>query len=338
MRSILVDSAGVHWSRTERRALLPGEVRIKVRAAAITGLDRDVVSGRIPFTGTPGHAFVGQVTEVEDPAYGNLLGRRVIPRGMWGCGNCDVCRVGLQDMCGDPRIPGLRGANGGHSEQVVMPASAVAPLDEVLTDEAAVLVPLTAGILNCITRAQMPEWTNVLVIGDGGAGLVAGCLLSAAGYTVTVHGRHGDRFNLLRRYRVNFVLSSDDSETAWRTGRIGPTPMRYPIVVDASGTPDGWQTCLDLVTPGGSLLMLSSAADGVPRPVERIQEKGVRVYGVRSGFLEAAMAIIASGHFDPTAVFRRVEPFDEALDAYERAGQREHWMTLLRMVDPDPTA
>lgn len=334
MRAIVVDEVGVHWTRKERVPLGPGEVRVNVRAAAITGLDRDVIAGRTGFHGTPGHAFVGQVVEAEDPSVRSLVGRRVVPRGAWGCGRCDACASGLKDRCADPRIPGLRGADGGHAEQVVLPAEAVAPLDDVLTDEAGVLVPMTAGILDTITRARMPEWTNVLVVGDGGIGLLAGCLFSAAGYTVTVHGRHGDRFDLLRRYRVNFVLAADDSEVAWRTGRIGPTPMRYPIVVDASGTPDGWQTCLDLVTTGGSLFMLSSAADGIPRPIEVVQEKGVHVYGVRQGPIEPAMAIVASGHFDPTPVLRRVDAFDDALEAYERAAQQAHWMSLLRMTEP----
>lgn len=334
MRAIQVDDVGVGWTRRERLALQPGEVRLNVRAAAITGLDRDVIARRTGFRGTPGHAFVGQVIEAADPEAQSLVGKRVVPRGAWGCGHCDACGAGLPERCGDPRIPGLRGADGGHAEQIVLPARAVAVLDDVLTDEAGVLVPLTAAILETITRASMPEWTNVLVVGDGGAGLMAGCLLSAAGYTVTVHGRHGDRFDLLRRYRVNFVLTADDSETAWTTGRIGPTPMRYPVVVDASGTPDGWQTCLDLVTTGGALLMLSSAADGVPRPVERVQEKGVRVYGVRQGPVEAAMEVIATGHFDPTPVIRRVESFENALEAYERAAQTPFWMSLLRMVEP----
>mgnify|MGYP006278590999 CR=1 FL=1 len=337
MRAIHVDETGAHWTERERVRLGRGEVRVNVRASAITGLDRDVVAGRLGFVGTPGHTFVGQVVEVDDPEFRPLIGRRVVPRGGWGCGRCDACVTGLGERCGSPRIPGVRGAHGGHAEQIVLPARAVAPLDDVLTDEAGVLLPITAAILDTIPRADMPEWTNVLVVGDGGAGLLAGCLLSAAGYTVTLHGRHGDRFDLLRRYRVNFVLVADDSETAWTTGRLGPTPMRYPVVVDASGTPDGWQTCLDLVTPGGHVLMMSSASDGIPRPVERVQEKGVTVLGVRQGPLEPAMAILASGHFDPTSVIRRVDSFDDALAAYDRAAQTTFWMSLLRMVEPiDP--
>lgn len=335
MRALVIDEAGLHWAERERAPLGPGDVRVNVHASAITGLDRDVAAGRLDFVGTPGHTFVGKVVETADPELRHLVGRRVVPRGSWGCGACDACGAGLADRCAMPRIPGVRGADGGHAEQIVLPGTAVAPLDDVLTDEAGVLVPMTAAILETIPRVDMPEWTNVLVVGDGGAGLLAGCLLSAAGYTVTLHGRHGDRFDLLRRYRVNFVLVADDSETAWTTGRLGPAPMRYPVVVDASGTPDGWETCLDLVVPGGHLLMMSSAADGIPRPVERVQEKGVHVLGVRQGPVEPAMAVLASGHFDPTQVIRRVETFDDVLAAYERAGHRAHWMSLVRMVEPD---
>ena len=229
-------------------------------------------------------------------------------------------------------MAGLRGADGGHAEEVVLPARAVATVDDILTDEAAALVPLVGGILGTIVRADIPPWTNVLVVGDGGTGLLAATALAAAGYTVTLYGRHGDRFDLVRRYRVNFVLVGDDGDEGLRPGRIGPTPMRYPFVVDASGSVSGWQTCLDLVSAGGTLLMLSTLSDGVPRPVDRVQEKSVRVIGVREGAIEPAMSVVASGYFDPTDVIRRVDRFEDALEAYGHAAHHRHWMSLLRMV------
>jgi len=332
VRAVVVGETGPQWAERERRSLVPGQARVRVRTSAITGLDRDVIAGRVGFTGTPGHTFVGEVVEADGPSARDIIGRRVIPRGSWGCGICDACAAGLEERCASPRIPGFVGADGAHAEEIVVPVRALAPLDEVITDEAGVLVPVLAGILQTIVRADLPPWTNVLVVGDGGTGLMASTLLAQSGYTVTLNGRHGDRFDVVRRHRVNFVLTADDGESAWRPGRIGPTPMRYPVVVDASGSAEGWQDCLELASPGATVLVLSSMCDGIPRPVERVQEKSLRLIGVREGPVEPAMAILAAGLFDPTEVVRRIDSFDDVLSAYDAADKHTNWLTMLRMV------
>ena len=44
-----------------------------------------------------------------------------------------------------------------------------------------------------------------------------------AGYTVTARGKHGNRFDLLRRHNVHFNLVTDDAEIrGTRPGRFGP--------------------------------------------------------------------------------------------------------------------
>ena len=332
VRALHVDGDGLRWTERERRGLEPGEVRVRVHASVITGLDRDVVSGRAGFAGTPGHVFVGTVVEGNGPGAESRVGQRVVPRGSWGCGVCDACAAGLHERCPERRILGLRGADGGHAEEVVLPARAVSAVDTIVTDEAAVLMPLVASVFDAIVRVDIPEWTNVLVIGDGGAGLLASTALASAGYTVTLRGRHGDRFDLVRRFRVNFILTDEDPESdSLRPGRFGPSLMSYPYVVEASGNATGWQSAVELVSPGGCILALSSGYDGVPRSLHRVQEKSATVLGLREGPLEPAIAVVAQGLYDPTQVINRVFDFDEAERAYRWAATRDAWLPLLRM-------
>lgn len=330
-RAVFLDE-GVRVADRSLRSPGPGEVRLRVSAAAITGLDLDIISGRGDFRGTPGHAFVGRVVDAQGPLAQQLVGHRVIPTGSWGCGVCDECAAQLEQRCVHRRIAGVVGADGGHAEEVVLPARNVRVVPDDLTDEAAVLLPMAAAIYSAIHRARLPEWTNFLVVGDGGTGLLAAVALARAGYTVTVRGRHGDRFDLLRRYRVNFNLVDDEHENeGMRPGRYGPTLMSYPYVVEATGSPSGWIAATELVSPGGTLLMLSSALDGVPRAIHRIQEKSVRVIGLREGPIDPILEIIAQDLFDPTVVIRRVFPFEDVLRAYTRAQASREWISLLRM-------
>lgn len=337
MRVARVGDDGLQLLERDSRALRPGEVRVSVIASPITGLDRDMARGRSEFHGVPGHAFVGRVVDAEGADAARLLGRRVIGRGSWGCAVCDPCTAGFEENCSDRRIPGVHGTDGGHAEEVVLPSRAVLPVDSRLTDEAAALVPLIAPWFAAVDRGQLPDWTNVLVIGDGGTGLLAAAALAAAGYTVTVRGRHGDRFDFLRQFRANFNLVGDEYESeGLRPGRYGPALMSYPFVVDASGDASGWLAAVELVAPGGAIFMASSALDRTPRPVHRIQEKAVRVIGMREGLLEATMEIVASGLFDPTGVITSVHSFDNVVEAYRKAEQVREWIPLLTMQDPGP--
>lgn len=337
MRVARVGDDGLQLLERDSRALRPGEVRVSVIASPITGLDRDMAKGRSEFHGVPGHCFVGRVVDAEGADASRMIGRRVIGRGSWGCAVCDPCTSGFEENCADRRIPGVHGTDGGHAEEVVLPARAVLAVDSRLTDEAAALVPLIAPWFAAIDRGQLPAWTNVLVIGDGGTGLLAAAAIAAAGYTVTVRGRHGDRFDFLRQFRANFNLVGDEYESeGLRPGRYGPALMSYPFVVDASGDASGWLAAVELVAPGGAIFMASSALDRTPRPVHRVQEKAVRVIGMREGMLEATMEIVASGLFDPTGVITSVHPFDNVIEAYRKAEQAREWIPLLTMQDPGP--
>jgi len=270
----------------------PGEARVRVHVAALTGLDRDVVAGRVPFRGTPGTSFVGTVEAVDGAQHRGLIGKRVVSHGSYGCADCDACRAGAHYRCADRARPGYSVASGGHADHVLLPARALVTVPSNLDDESAALVPLVASVFSSIPRAELPAWTNVLIIGDGGIGLLAAMAHAAAGYTVTVRGKHGNRFDLLRKHNIHFNLVTDDAEVSGlRPGRFGPALVSYPYVVEASGRPSGWDAALALASVGGTVMLLSSCADGTPRPVQAVQDKNLRVIGLREGPLEPALAI-----------------------------------------------
>lgn len=316
--------------------LLPGHVRVRVRRAGITGLDRDVLAGRVPFRGVPGVCFVGEVVEVDGVEGRSFMGRRVIGRGSYGCGRCDMCRAGTGVRCVDRVRPGYLGVAGGHAEQVVLPARAIMAVPDAIDDDAALLLPLLAGIWSGVSRVELPEWTNILVVGDGGMGLLSALALASAGYTVTVRGKHGNRFDLLRRHNVHFNLVTDDAEVrGQRPGRFGPALVDYPFVVEASGSPTGWEAAQSLVSAGGTIFLVSSCADGIPRALDRAQEKNVRVLGLREGDLEMAASILAAGLFDPGEVISSAWPFADALQAYRRADTPAEWFCVLDFLDTE---
>jgi L-iditol 2-dehydrogenase len=224
--------------------------------------------------------------------------------------------------------------SGSHAEKIVLPVRAVLPVPDGVSDESAALLPFLAGVYSAIARSDLPMWANILVVGDGGIGLLAALAFAAAGYTVTVRGKHGNRFDLCRRHSIHFNLVTDEPEVrGHRPGRFGPALISYPFVIEASGHSSGWDAALALVNPGGTVFVLSSCNDGVPRPLAGVQEKNVRVMGLREGPLESALAIVSDGLFDPSEVITSVFPLEHAAEAYAKARASQEWIPLLRMQD-----
>src|SRR5450759_483095 len=69
-----------------------GEALIKIRLAGICGTDLEMCRGYYPFTGIPGHEFVGDV--VAAPGALEWVGQLVTGEITIACGTCALCRIG----------------------------------------------------------------------------------------------------------------------------------------------------------------------------------------------------------------------------------------------------
>ena len=64
----------------------PGEALIRVTRAGICSTDLALVRGYYPFTGIPGHEFVGVVEDTRSGT--DLIGKRVVGEININCGKC----------------------------------------------------------------------------------------------------------------------------------------------------------------------------------------------------------------------------------------------------------
>ena len=94
-----------------------GEAIVRVRIAAVTGLDLAVAHGVLAFEGTLGHSFVGTVESMPGGRR-KLAGARVVVASVCACGRCDRCAAGFTAHCRERTIPGVIGRDGGFAERV----------------------------------------------------------------------------------------------------------------------------------------------------------------------------------------------------------------------------
>ena len=127
----------------------PGEIRVRVRVAAICRTDLHVIEGdlapqRLPLI--PGHQTVGIVDRLGPGCRRFRLGDRVgIAWLRWACGVCDFCRSGAENLCEASRYTGYH-EDGGYAELAVVPEEFAYAIPAEFSDTDAAPL-LCAGII-----------------------------------------------------------------------------------------------------------------------------------------------------------------------------------------------
>jgi D-arabinose 1-dehydrogenase-like Zn-dependent alcohol dehydrogenase len=136
-------------------------------------LDRGI---KLPLT--MGHEIVGEVIAVGGDASGVKVGDKRLVYPWIGCGVCNICKAGDEQLCSSARFLGVF-ANGGYSDHVMVPdARYLIDLDGMPPEKAAPLACsglTTYGALKKLGAQLQRE--PVVIIGAGGLGLM--CLALA---------------------------------------------------------------------------------------------------------------------------------------------------------------
>ena len=127
---------------------------------------------KLPFT--LGHEIVGTVIGLGDKNPETLLGNEVVVYPWIGCGKCYSCKLGDENLCGQPRNLGVN-CNGGFSTHVIVPDKKyLFPIGNVLPDLAATYACSGLTAYSALKKVgSKGNFDYLLIIGAGGVGLSA---------------------------------------------------------------------------------------------------------------------------------------------------------------------
>ncbi len=157
----------------------PGEVVVAVRAAALNHLDIWVRKGwpglKLAFPHVLGSDVSGVVEAAGPGVDGVKAGDAVVLNPSLGCGRCERCLSGRENLCRRFAILGEH-VSGGMAERIAVPARNVLPKPVRLSFEEAAAVPLTfmTAWHALVRRARVRPGETVLVHAAGsGVGVAA---------------------------------------------------------------------------------------------------------------------------------------------------------------------
>ena len=150
----------------------PGGIVVRVKACALNHLDLWIRQGIPAYHVTLPHIsgcdVAGVVEHIGSGVTSVKPGDRVVLAPGIGCGLCEWCRAGQDNLCVSYRIRGA-GTDGGYAELIGARAGDVLPLPERLSFEEAAAFPLvflTAWHM-LVTRARLQAGETVLVQAAG---------------------------------------------------------------------------------------------------------------------------------------------------------------------------
>ena len=239
-----------------------GEIRVRVKAAALNHLDLFVLAGLPGVTIVPPWILGADATGVID-AIGDLsgitdnqlkLGDSVVINPGLSDHTCEYCRAGEQSLCVKFGILGEH-APGTLAEYIVIPATNARsiPRDKPVEQAAAfTLATLTAWRM-VVSRARVKKGDNVLIWGiGGGVALAALEIIRNIGATAWVTSHSDEKLALARGLgatnTINYTTSDVAKEIRARTGKRG-----VDVILDTVGEAT-WQQSLGALGKRGRLV------------------------------------------------------------------------------------
>lgn len=239
-----------------------GEIRVRVKAAALNHLDLFVVAGLPGLTITPPWILGADATGIID-AVGDLsgisdnqlkVGDSVIINPGLSDNTCEYCQMGEQSLCVNFKILGEH-TPGTLAEYIVVPARNARriPKDKPVEQAAAfTLATLTAWRM-VVTRARVKKTDDVLIWGiGGGVALAALEIVRLIGATVWVTSHSEEKLTLARglgaENLLNYTTTDVGKEIRTRTNKRG-----VDVVFDTVGE-KSWTQSLTALGKRGRLV------------------------------------------------------------------------------------
>lgn len=309
-----------------------GEVRVKVRGAAICGSDLHIYESApgyewLSLPVIPGHETMGVVELLGPGVDTRWLGRRIIVNPYIPCGKCRMCRSGQENLCDGgktvlDKIPsqslqiGFR-RPGGMAERLIVPVSNLLPIDDSISDEAASMMESFAVCVHAVERVRLPEHGVALVIGPGPIGLGTVAALSVSGLDeVLVAGLEVDTKRLEIASRLGATRTVDTSrESLLKVVQEITQGQGVDVVFDCSGHPDGLSEAITAVRRGGVVVLVGIYGRPAPLPANAVVRGEVSVvgtYGTTPRAFQRAIDLVAGGEVDLSPMITHVVSLSDA--------------------------
>ncbi|MEL6466566.1 MAG: L-idonate 5-dehydrogenase [Pseudomonadota bacterium] len=309
----------------------PGQLLIKMAAGGICGSDLHYYNHggfgaiRLREPMILGHEVAGRIAALGDGVSGFETGALVALSPSRPCGHCLYCAKGMQNQCLNMRFYGsampFPHIQGAFREYILADVAQCAPAGDLTAGEAAMAEPL-AVVLHAAKQAGDLMGKRVLVTGCGPIGLLAVLAAKAAGAVEIVATDISD-----------FTLGKAREVGADQTVNVATSPNglvdfeadkgHFDVLFECSGVASALASAVPALRPGATIVQLGLGGD-MTLPMQAMTAKELILKGSFRFHAEffTAVKMMRSGRLDVTPLITHALPIDDAVKAFELAGDR----------------
>ena len=324
----------IRVEETEKPQIGADEMLLQVKAAALCGTDQRIYKfGHFKIKeGEPrvlGHELAGIVAEVGENVEGFRVGDRVAVPPNVGCGTCEMCLQGYNQLCKDYEAFGIS-YDGGFQEYMRIPADAIARgnvmmIPESLSFEEAAMVEPFSCTYNSYKALRTVPGDVVTIIGAGPIGACHVMINSLAGAGKIIVADVSDaRLEEIRKFGADIVINSAKEDLAARVAEE-TAGKGSDVVITACSVPEVQQTALEIAAVHGRVNFFGGMPKGkeiVSLNTNLLHYKEVTALGTTGSSnrdYRESMGIAARGKIDLKPLATHRFPLEQAAGAFQNA-------------------
>ncbi len=321
----------------------PGEVLVKVAGCGVCHTDLgffyDGVRTKTAPPLTLGHEISGMVEQAGQGAE-SWKDKAVIIPAVMPCGDCDVCRQDLGNICAAQKMPG-NDIQGGFASHILVPAGQLCevPLDsngkpagkaDISLAELSVVADAVTTPYQAIVDAGLTDQDTAIFIGVGGVGGFGAQIAKALGAMVIAIDIDPAKLEMIAPY-VDATFNSKEmpfkelrKAVSALVKEKGRRRTQWKIF-ETSGTAPGQKTAFGLLTFGANLSIVGFTMATVEVRLSNLMAFHATArgnWGCVPKYYGAVRDLVLEGKID-MGPFVKLFPLDQINEIFEQVHQRK---------------
>ena len=315
------------------------EVLIRVEACGICGSDvhgYDGSSGRRIPPIVMGHEAAGTIEKVGSAVSSYKKGDRVTFDSTIYCGECEYCKKGLMNLCGNREVLGVSTPEfrraGAFADFVVVPALVLYALPPTVSfAEAAMVEPLSVAV-HAVAVSDIAKGSTALVVGAGMIGLLVMQSLKVAGCSqIIVSDIDDTRLKLARDLGATATINAKTSDAVAEVKKL-TNGAGVDTALEAVGSTPTIKAAIESVKRGGTVTLIGNISPTAEIPLQAVVSRQIRLQGsaASAGEYPEAIDLIARGAVTVKPLITAVAPLEDGAQWFTRLHNRE--ANLMKIV------
>lgn len=333
MKAIQITKSGeIKIIEKEMPVAKQGEALLKVLYCGICGADVASYTGNQPFTTyprIPGHEFSAQIIEIPENDKGLKAGDIVTCNPYFNCGECYACKRGIVNACHDNQTMGVQ-RDGSFQEYITMPVERIIDGKGLSAKELALIEPFSISC-HALSRAEVNEGDNLLIMGAGPIGLFALIKAKAMGARVLIADMLSSRLELAKEFGADCVVNVKETDLH-KVCEEFTKGNGFDVCVEACGAPETFLSCIDEAAHGANIILIGNGKRETTFVHSIILKKELNIFGSRNAFtrdFEELIDLVADGKADILKMVSGVYDMQNATAAFEALSHNDGTLAKL---------